>query len=298
MSEKTNLKEEEKTKVVRRGIGSARGPQRLKFTTEMAKPNGLFLGHLDSIELKSILVGEDKTGMPSFNGLEIPRLILTFASNEEDVNKRHYITLSFNAVESNALTIPGKKEEWKVNAVFDWLKHILNVYVLNGRELTEEEEINLSLPFTDFNENGEYEPIDAEIVINGWKQLFENFISMMYGGNKDGAAPVFKTKDNKIIPIWMKLLRYIKGKKGWQPITNGELSFPTFIGEGCIEKYKPNVLPTLRIDKLKECIIIREDLENKAKDPTVLPAMGGIPLVDNMVPDMTDLSMTSDDSPF
>ena len=35
-------------------------------------------------------IGDDKTGMPSFNGLEIPKLTITFASNEEDANKRHY----------------------------------------------------------------------------------------------------------------------------------------------------------------------------------------------------------------
>ena len=119
---------EEVKKVSRRGLGSARGTARLKFGNDQAKPNGLFLGHLEEVKYSTITIGEDKTGMPSFNGFEIPKLTLTFASNEEDPNKRHYVSKTFTAVESNVNTIPGGKEEWKVNSVFDWLKHVLNVY--------------------------------------------------------------------------------------------------------------------------------------------------------------------------
>lgn len=60
----------ETKKVSRRGIGTARGTTRLKFSHEQAKQNGLFLGHLDSVAVTMIQIGEDKTGMPSFNGLE------------------------------------------------------------------------------------------------------------------------------------------------------------------------------------------------------------------------------------
>ena len=129
--------QEASSKVVRRGIASARGTQRLKFSHELAKPNGLFIAHLDSVVVSKILIGEDKTGLPSFNGLQIPRIAITFASNEPEAAKRHYVTISFTAVESNVDTIPGGKKEWQVNAVLDWFKHILNVYVLKGRELTE-----------------------------------------------------------------------------------------------------------------------------------------------------------------
>ncbi len=221
----------ETKKVSRRGIGSARGTTRLKFSHEQAKQNGLFLGHLDSVTVTMIQIGEDKTGMPSFNGLEIPKLTVTFASNEEEVNKRHYQNLTFSAVESNANTIPGGKEEWKVNSVFDWLKHILNVFVLKGRELTEEEETALSLSYEDFDEQGEYSPVEPEVVIAGWKTLFENFENIVNRGRE--GQPYFKTKDGKNIPLWLKMIRYIKTpKKGWQPISNGDLSFPSFVGEG------------------------------------------------------------------
>ena len=232
-------------KVSRRGLGSARGTARLKFGNDQAKPNGLFLGHLEEVKYSTITIGEDKTGMPSFNGFEIPKLTLTFASNEEDPNKRHYVSKIFTAVESNVNTIPGGKEEWKVNSIFDWLKHVLNVYYLKGRELTDEEAAALSLTFEDFDEQGEYVSVDTEIVINAWKVLFENFENIMNRG-KDG-KPVYHDKNNKFIPVWLKLLRYVKSRKSWTPINNGDLSLPQFVGEGCIEIYQQNAIPSIKI---------------------------------------------------
>lgn len=276
-------------KVNRRGVAAARGTTRLKFSHEQAKQNGLFIGHLESVVVSMIQIGEDKTGMPSFNGLEIPKIVLTFASNDPEVSKRNYVTLQFTAVESNANTIPGGKDEWKVNTVFDWFKHILNVYVLKGRELTEDEANALTLSFEDFDEQGEYVPVEPEDVIAGWKTLFENFENIINRG-RDG-QPYYKSKDGKYIPVWIKLLRYIKtGKKGWQPVNNGDLAFPSFVGEGCIEVYKQNTPPSIRIDSIKEAIIPMN--VEKAKAPNMptpgmggiaAPAMGGVPVVDPMV---------------
>lgn len=276
-------------KVNRRGVAAARGTTRLKFSHEQAKQNGLFIGHLESVVVSMIQIGEDKTGMPSFNGLEIPKIVLTFASNDPEVSKRNYVSLQFTAVESNANTIPGGKDEWKVNTVFDWFKHILNVYVLKGRELTEDEANALTLSFEDFDEQGEYVPVEPEDVVAGWKTLFENFENILNRG-RDG-QPYYKSKDGKYIPVWIKLLRYIKtGKKGWQPVNNGDLAFPSFVGEGCIEVYKQNTPPSIRIDSVKEAIIPMN--VEKAKAPNMptpgmggvaAPAMGGVPVVDPMV---------------
>ena len=268
------------SKVVRRGIASARGTQRLKFSHELAKPNGLFLAHLDSIVVSSILIGEDKTGLPSFNGMEIPRIAITFASNEPEAAKRHYVTLSFTAVESNVDTIPGGKKEWQVNAILDWFKHILNVYVLKGREFTDEESEALSLSYVDFDENGEYVPVAVEDVIAGWKTLFENFANMMTTG-RDG-KPVYRTLDGKDIPVWIKLIRYTKTpKKGWQPVANGELSFPTFVGEGCVEIFSQQTTPAIRLDSIKEAIRPMNIESKQAKTPTI-PGIGGAPIAPMM----------------
>lgn len=292
---------EEVKKVSRRGLGSARGTARLKFGNDQAKPNGLFLGHLEEVKYSTITIGEDKTGMPSFNGFEIPKLTLTFASNEEDPNKRHYVSKTFTAVESNVNTIPGGKEEWKVNSVFDWLKHVLNVYYLKGRELTDEETTALSLPFEDFDEQGEYVSVDTEIVINAWKVLFENFENIMNRG-KDG-KPVYHDKNNKFIPVWLKLLRYVKSRKSWTPINNGDLSLPQFVGEGCIEIYQQNAIPSIKIDLVKETILIMN--VEKPKTPNMpavgrmAPMMGGVTIDQTMNPIGADISsQTIDDMPF
>lgn len=292
---------EEVKKVSHRGLGSARGTARLKFSNDQAKPNGLFLGHLEEVKYSTITIGEDKTGMPSFNGFEIPKLTLTFASNEEDPNKRHYVSKTFTAVESNVNTIPGGKEEWKVNSVFDWLKHVLNVYYLKGRELTDEEATALSLMFEDFDEQGEYVSVDTEIVINAWKVLFENFENIMNRG-KDG-KPVYHDKNNKFIPVWLKLLRYVKSRKSWTPINNGDLSLPQFVGEGCIEIYQQNAIPSIKIDLVKETILIMN--VEKPKTPNtpavggMAPMMGGVAIDQTMNPMGTDISsQTIDDMPF
>lgn len=292
---------EEVKKVSRRGLGSARGTARLKFGNDQAKPNGLFLGHLEEVKYSTITIGEDKTGMPSFNGFEIPKLTLTFTSNEEDPNKRHYVSKTFTAVESNVNTIPGGKEEWKVNSVFDWLKHVLNVYYLKGRELTDEEATALSLTFEDFDEQGEYVSVDTEIVINAWKVLFENFENIMNRG-KDG-KPVYHDKNNKFIPVWLKLLRYVKSRKSWTPINNGDLSLPQFVGEGCIEIYQQNAIPSIKIDLVKETILIMN--VEKPKTPNMpavggmAPMMGGVAIDQTMNPMGTDISsQTIDDMPF
>lgn len=260
-------------KVVRRGIGTARGTSRLKFTHEIAKPNGLFIGHLDSVEVKTITIGEEKTGMPSFNGMELPKLVLTFATNEEDVAKRHFVTLQFLPVESNAETIPGGKDEWKFNVIFDWLKHLMNVFVSKNREMTEDEINALSVSYTDFNEEGEYVPVDPTVVVSSWRTVFENFENIFNRGNNE--KEVYKSADNKFISLWIKLVRCIKTKKGWVNVSNGDLSFPSIVGEGCIELFKQNAMPSIRLDAVKESILPK--VVDKPKQPTALdvPVMGG-----------------------
>lgn len=277
----------ENKKMARRGIGSARGTQRLKFThTDAIPQNGLFIGHLDSVVIGKMQIGEDSTGMPSFNGMELSKLVLTFASNESEVNKRKYVTLQFTPTESNVDTIPGGKKSWQVDRVMDWLKHLMNVFVLKGRELTEDEENALSLPYVDFDEEGAYVPVEQEVVAAGWKSLFENFENI-FNRSKEG-EPVYKSKDGKDIVIWMKLLRFTKIRGEWKPVITGngagELAFPSYVGEGCIEIFVKNSIPSIHLNPITECIIPKEI--NKPKSPNMaipgmsggnVPMMGGIP---------------------
>lgn len=273
-------------KVVRRGISNeTRGTTRLKFDTRDAKPNGLFLGHLEDVKVTTFVPGEDKTGMPSFNGMEVPRITLTFASNDEELTKRRYVFLQFNAVESTALTIPGKSEEWKVNLIFDWLKHLLNVFVLRGRPMSEKEEEALSLDFVDFDEDGEYVTVPAETVLASWKKLFTNFENIMNHG-REGDKPVYKTADNKFITIWLKLIRYFKARTEWKEVNRGDLSFPQFVGEGCVEIYQQNTVPSIKLDITREKIVPMDLTKKQAPNFQPPAPAGGVDLMGGMGSEM------------
>lgn len=163
------------------------------------------------------------------------------------------------------------------------MKHYMDVFILKGREMTEEEENALTLPFEDFDENGEYISIPTEEVIAGWKTLFTNFVAIMRNDRVDNGIPVYKKSANEFITIWLKLLCCIKQKGAWKAINSGrnagDLAVPGFVGEGIIEIYKANALPTLRVDVSKESIILQEI----AKTPTMpnvssAPGIAGVPI--------------------
>lgn len=263
-----------------RGINNeTRAVVRKKFDEkrDAVKANGLFIGHLDNVEVSWATLKED-ANIPQFAGLAVPYLTFTFASNEDNVNDRKYTTVRFGAVESNVETIPGGKSEWKVNVVFQFMKHIYEVFVLKGRNMTEAEEDALTLPFEDFEDNGEggyqYVSLDAEVILAGYKTLFENYVKLI---NNDG-KPYYKTANGGILPIWMKLLRFIRAKNEWKSVLSGnqagELAFPTFIGEGVIELFDANKQPSIKIDIHKESIIFKEEAM-KAKTPNVGGAIAG-----------------------
>lgn len=265
----------------RRGISNeTRATSRLKFddVRDANKANGLFQGHLESVEVKDITIGEETTGMPSFNGMTVPKLILTFASNHPAVAERRYVSMQFLPAESNVDTIPNGSKAWQVDRIMAYLKHLLDVYLLKGKSMSKEQEDALTLAFEDFDDNGEYVSVDPTEVINGWRVLFENFANIMNTG-KDG-KPIYVTADGKIIPIWMKLLRFTKNKGQWKPVEGGnragDLAFPGFVGEGVIELFVTNKAPILKVDATKEKIAVM-DIAKTPTNPAV-PGMPGAPM--------------------
>ena len=264
-----------------RGINNeTRAVVRKKFAEkrDANRTNGLFIGHLDTVEVNWATLKDD-ANIPQFAGLAVPYLTFTFCSNEENANDRKYTTVRFGAVESNTETIPGGKSEWKVNVVFQFMKHVYEVFVLKGRAMTEAEEDALTLPFEDFEDDGnggyQYVPLDAEVILNGYKVIFENYVKLL---NNDG-KPYYKTANGGILPIWMKLLRFIRAKNEWKSVLGGnqagELAFPTFIGEGVIELFDANKQPSIKVDVHRESIIYKEEAM-KAKTPDVGAPAGGV----------------------
>lgn len=268
------------TKKIRRGISNeTKAVSQLRFHEKDAAQNGLFIGHLEEVKVDWAVAKENT----SFAGLKMPYLTFHFASQHpKSEEQRHYYHTIF-PVESNVATIPGGTDEWRVNSLFAFIKHMLDVLYLRGRQLTEAEEEALTFPFCDFDEEGNYVMVEPQEVLNGYGAIFANVVAMFNGtfATNDTEAtgkPCYKDANGKPIALWMKLLRHKKTKKGWVNAgQNGELAFDSFIGSGCIELFKGNgTLPNiLRIDPSKESITPKET----KKEPTLggqgMPGMMG-----------------------
>ena len=289
----------------RRGINNnTKAVAQLRFHEKDAANNMLFVGHLDEAKVEWSTNADAK----QFTGLSVPRIVLHFASNHNNVQERRHVYRNITPVESNVNTIPGGTEEWKVNNVFNWIKHILDVYYLKGRDFTEEEENALTLPFEDFDENGDYVVVDPETVIAGYRFIFDNAVAMLNGSFnlKEGevAKPVYKTADGKFIPTWIKLLRHKKRKNEWVNVDqNGELAFDNFIGNGVIEIVKKDCPPAvLRVDLAKESITPKET--NKTPNfgaPNALNGLGSVvagPTSMSMGVNNSAFNDAADDMPF
>jgi hypothetical protein len=261
-------------KKLRRGVSNqTQAVSQLKFHEKDAAQNGLFIGHLEEVRVDWSVNADGK----QFTGMKVPRLTLHFTSNHSNVNERRHVYQTLFPVESNVNTIPNGTEEWKVNNVFNWIKHMLDVFYLGGRQLTEAEEDALTLPFVDWTESGEYNLVDPQEVLDGYAVVFNNAADMLNGrfGLAEGATPkpVFKDANGKPFSLWMKLLRHRKRKTEWINVTaTGDLGFDGFIGAGAIEIQKPNTPPAiLRLDLSRESITPKET----KKTPTIgNPAFG------------------------
>lgn len=260
----------------RRGVSNeTHAVASLKFTEKDAAQNGLFIGHLAEVRIDWSVNNEGG----NFTGLKVPRITLHFASNHTNAAEQRHYYHSIFPVPSNVDTIVGGKEEWKVNNVLAWIKHLLDILYLKGRELTPAEEDALAIPFEDSDEDGNYIAIDPEEVLAGYAAIFKAAVSMLNGefGLAEGETPkpCYKTADGKPVNLWMKLLRHNKRKGEWQNVgPNGELAFDNFIGAGVIELQKGNTPPAiLRVDFSRESITPKE----VNKRPSVgVPAMGGV----------------------
>ena len=252
-------------KKVRRGVSNkTQAVAQLKFHEKDAAQNGLFVGHLEEVRVD----WSNNADAKSFTGMSIPRLTFHFASNHANASEKRHVYQTLFPIESNVNTIPGGSEDWRVNNVFNWIKHILDVFYLKGREMTEDEEDALSLTFDDVEEDADgnlnYVAVDPQEVLNGYQHVFENAAAMLNGTfnlpEGETAKPVFKDANGKFISIWIKLLRATRNRKGdWVNVDrSGDLAFTAFVGSGAIEIVKGGANPSapaiLRVDAAKESI--------------------------------------------
>ena len=248
-------------KKARRGVSNEiQATSQLKFHEKDAAPNRLFVAHLHSVSVAWSVNSDGK----QFTGEKCPRLVFEFASNTSDASQMRHVFQSIFPIESNVNTIPGGEEDWKFNQAMKFIKHMLDVYYLNGRQLTPEEEDALTLDFCDFDEDGNYVSVDVKDVLAGYAKLFNNVAAMMNGqfGLAEGETPkpCYRDADGRFIRVWIKLLRHKKVKGEWRNVaSNGELAFDPFVGTGLVEKYIQGKEPIIiSVDESKESITPKE----------------------------------------
>lgn len=298
---------EAKVKTLKRGVSNkTQAVNQLKYHEKDAAKNGLFVGHLEEVKLEWSVSGEGA----AFAGLKVPRLTLHFASEHKNASEQRHVYQTLFPQPSNVDTIPGGKDAWRVDNVFNWIKHILDVYYLKGREMTESEEEALSLNLVDYEEdNGQYiyKPVDTEKdVIPAYRTMFENFVAMMDGrfnlAEGEVAKPCYKTADGKFIPAWLKLIRHKKRNNKWINVgNNGELAFDSFIGNGVVELMRKDMPPAiLRLDISKESITPKEVNSPMIGAPGSTMPGGGIigEMPMGNAPENTAFSDASGDMPF
>lgn len=289
-------------KKIRRGINNeTKAVSQLKFhekdSVQQGAAAGLFIGHMVEVTVNWVVAKENT----SFAGLKMPYLSFHFASNHANAVEQRHIYNSLFPVESNIATIPGGDEEWRVNNVFNWIKHMLDTYYLKGRQLNDAEEEALSLSFCDYDEQGEYIMVDPQDVLNGYGTLFTNVAAILNGSFNlaEGETPkcCYKDANGKPVAIWMKLLRHRKSKKGWVNVApNGELGFDSFIGAGCIELFKgQGIAPcVLRLDLSKESITPKDTKKEPTLGGAGMPGMAGGAVIPGGMP----AGIPSDNSAF
>lgn len=248
-------------KKLRRGVtNDVQAVSQLKFHEKDAAPNCLFVAHLHNVSVAWSTNADGK----QFTGEKVPRLVFEFASNTADANQMRHVFHSIFPIESNVNTIPGGQEEWKVNQAMRFIKHILDVYYLKGRQLTPAEEEALTLPFVDFDEDGNFVSLEVKDILAGYAQLFNNVVAMMNGqfGLAEGETPkpCYRDDNGRFIKAWIKLIRHKKVKGEWKNVgQNGELAFDPFVGTGVVELWAQGKDPVIiSVDESKESITPKE----------------------------------------
>lgn len=284
------------TKKKRRGISNeTKAVSNLKFTENDATKQRLFVAAIKEVTVSWATIESGNGSIGQFAGHAIPRLNIHFVSLHNNEAEKRHVTLQINPVASSTDTIPGGKEEYRVNGNFRWIKHVLDNFYLNGRNLTEAEEDALALSYEDYieHEDGsiEYIPVETDDVIKAWQVVFENAAAMLNGTWTDGSKeatgkPCYKDANGKEIPVYIKLLRYVRNRnKEWKAISNGDLAFPISVGEGCIERMKALNVPAsiLKVNEINESITPKKEVENRVpSQPSNLPGgmPGGVPMND------------------
>ena len=205
--------------------------------------NNLTLAIIESVEVVKNEVpkvndkGQEATW--EYAGHTLPTLTIRFKQHhrKNDIDKaERFLTYRENiigAVKSNGDAIDDSVLVALYEAMWDRIKHIHDAFAgtANYKEFSDLPEIN---------ERGKVE--------DRVKQFTAFFEAVARGFNEGkNSAPVYQVEGKPII-VWLKVVsEYREGKY---------LTIPTFVGEGFIEKYNPDVPPTIEL-KPNETVVLR-----------------------------------------
>lgn len=269
----------------RRGISNeTRTTSRKKFSHKDAINNiWLFVGNLHA-RVAWVTMKEESNMRSAFAGKAVPQLIIEATSLHTNPVDVRVVSKTFWAYESNVDYIPGGSKEKFINMDFAWIKHFLDVVVFKGREMTDEESEMLELGYVDYDDNGQYEPVEVEDVIKAWGVLFDNVVKLVETGGENGKSALLDKAGNQR-QFWFRLNRYYKNKGDWafsgQGSEEGDLVFPNIVGQGIFEeKFMIDANhfrePSLLFDLTKERIAPMEGVQSKQKKAPNLAAAAGI----------------------
>lgn len=269
----------------RRGISNeTRTTSRKKFSHKDAINNiWLFVGNLHA-RVAWVTMKEESNMRPAFAGKAVPQLIIEATSLHTNPIDIRVASKTFWAYESNVDYIPGGSKEKFINMDFAWIKHFLDVVVFKGREMTDEEAEMLELGYVDYDDNGQYEPVEVEDVIKAWGVLFDNVVKLVETGGENGKSALLDKAGNQR-QFWFRLNRYYKNKGDWafsgQGSEEGDLVFPNIVGQGIFEeKFMLDANhfrePSIVFDITKERIAPMDGVQSKQKKAPNLAAAAGI----------------------
>lgn len=188
--------------------------QRLKFKPNPEHDN-LCLGKLLRVECVKREISTDSNW--EYNHHTIPQLEFEFIqANSPEGEDRYYVHREriIGAVDSDGNAIDEEVLSNLYEAMFDRILHILQAYQFAP---------NFKMPasFPEIKEQG-----TVEERVEGFTKFFDKVAATMNNGTDD--KPVFESKDGKPYIMAMKLIADYK--------TGKYLAFPTFVGEGFIQK--------------------------------------------------------------
>lgn len=194
----------------------------LKFNLDMNINDGLALGQLTEVELV-VNDASESTAEWEYKGLELPTLLFRFTQkkNKEDDPERKFTHVErvIVSIGNTGDKLPKKTLDSLYTSMWRRLKHIYDAYAnfAPNVKAMEQEEVNAVMIDEDAS---------AEERAKQFTAFFKYFENLFNKGTDD--KPIYKDTNGKPYLMTLKLVAEYGGGEYY--------TFPTFTGEGFIEK--------------------------------------------------------------